>query len=410
MKVLVCIHDMGLGGCQLNAIELADGVAQLGHEVVVYGPAGPLNALVSDLGLEMVIGPPATNRHPAVRASRELRRLAAERSIDLVHTYEWSTTLDAAFGPGLFAGVPVLSTVMSMDVPPYVPRDIPLIVGTKQICDLESTRRPWVRLLEPPVNTDENAHSGRGAEMRLRWAVGSDELLLVVVSRLIREMKGEGIAAAIRLCGRLAEERKLRLVVVGDGSYRGELQRLAEEANALAGRDVVLLAGPMTDPRDAYDAADIALGMGGSALRAMAFSKPVIVQGEAGYWKLLTPQTLGEFLFNGFWGIGDGTSGEPRLRDALDQVFESAELRHELGQLGRQVVCERFSLAVASQYQEQIYLEVLRRHPDRHLGARLNSLLPTLAQLLRIKLAIRTRLRRVRAGLTGTRNGRRFGI
>ena len=47
-----------------------------------------------------------------------------------------------------------------------------------------------------------------------------------------------------------------------------------------AGRQVVLLTGEIADPRPAYAAADVVVGQGGSALRGMAFGKPLVVVGE----------------------------------------------------------------------------------------------------------------------------------
>ena len=40
LKVLVYPHDMAMGGSQLNAIELAAAVGELGHSVAVVGDDG----------------------------------------------------------------------------------------------------------------------------------------------------------------------------------------------------------------------------------------------------------------------------------------------------------------------------------------------------------------------------------
>ena len=50
--------------------------------------------------------------------------------------------------------------------------------------------------------------------------------------------------------------------------------------------------------------------MGGSALRSLAFSKPLVVQGESGFWQLLTEATVDDFLWTGWYGVGaDKTEG-----------------------------------------------------------------------------------------------------
>jgi hypothetical protein len=48
MRVLVYPHLMEVGGSQHNAIELADSVAEAGHEVVLFAPRGDLCAIARE--------------------------------------------------------------------------------------------------------------------------------------------------------------------------------------------------------------------------------------------------------------------------------------------------------------------------------------------------------------------------
>ncbi|MDF2491460.1 MAG: glycosyltransferase, partial [Microbacterium sp.] len=70
---------------------------------------------------------------------------------------------------------------------------------------------------------------------------------------------------------------------MGDGPARAEIEQRAAAVNAECGEGTVVVTGNLDDPRPAYAAADIALGMGGSALRALAYGAPLIVQGEHGF-------------------------------------------------------------------------------------------------------------------------------
>jgi L-malate glycosyltransferase len=143
------------------------------------------------------------------------------------------------------------------------------------------------------------------------------------------------------------------LVIVGDGPARDEIERRASRGNAVAGRRAVSLTGFMDDPRPAYAAADVVLGMGGSALRDMAFGKPLIVQGELGFWKLCTPETVEEFLEAGWFGLGnlaiagDETgiaAGAEQLRAELEPLINDQALRNDLGRFGRTLIEARFNL------------------------------------------------------------------
>ena len=96
--------------------------------------------------------------------------------------------------------------------------------------------------------------------------------------------------------------------------------------------------------------------MGGSALRALAFAKPLVVQGEQGFWELLTPDTLPLFLEQGWYGVGPGTQGgAQRLAQILRGLLLDESRRRTLGSFGLTTVRERFSLTRAALVLEDFY-------------------------------------------------------
>jgi glycosyltransferase involved in cell wall biosynthesis len=360
MRVLVYPHAMDIGGSQLNAIELAGAVRDRGHEVLVAGESGPLLASVQDLGLEHV-EIPTDRRRPSAAVSRLLVRLVRERRIDVVHGYEWPPGVEAFLGPRLRAGVPAVCTIMSMAVAPFLPRRMPLLVGTEEIrlraIDAGHTD---VVLLEPPVDIHKNSPQFEGAGFRAAYGIEPGTPLVVVVSRLARELKLEGLLSACDAVADLAVDGvDVRLAIVGGGPVSELVAERAAHANNVAGREAVILTGALADPRGAYAAGDVLLGMGGSALRAMAFGKPLIVQGERGFWEPVTPDSTAPFLLGGWYGIGDGGDGRLRLRAALEPLLADADRRRRLGEYGRALVVERFSLETAAARQEEVYAAAL---------------------------------------------------
>lgn len=364
MRVLVYPHTMGLGGSQLNAIQLAAAVRDRGHEVIVLSEPGPLVERVRAMGLEH-IEVPGHRRRPSIGVMGTLARLVQDRNVDVVHGYEWPPILEAFYGLRSRRGTPVIGTIMSMSVAPFVPRTVPLIVGTERIREAALTaghRR--VTLLEPPVDTEADHPSIKGGEFRARHGIGAGEVVAMMVCRLVPDLKLEGLLAACDAAGELARaDYPLRLVIVGDGPARNAVAERAAQANAAAGREAVLLAGALDDPRPAYAAADITVGMGGSALRSMAFAKPLIVVGERGFSELLTLKTAPTFLKQGWYGLGTGSlgHGSDGLRAALLLLLESPELRQTLGSFARQLVLDRFSLRQAARLQEAEYLAAIEQ-------------------------------------------------
>ncbi|MGZ8761757.1 MAG: glycosyltransferase, partial [Acidimicrobiia bacterium] len=331
---------------------------------VFAAEAGPLNETVEQLGLPLVLAPRHKKR-PSIPIARALRDLCRRDRIDIMHGYEWPPCLEGFYGPLLCDGVAVGCTVMSMSVAPFIPSSVPLIVGTEQIAAAARHARSGpVRVIEPPVDTESNNPGIDGREFRARYGL-DDRPTIVLVSRLAMALKLEGLERAMRAVELLAPETRAQLVVVGDGPARSHLDGVAAQVNAATGANTVTLTGELADPRPAYAAGDILLGMGGSALRAMAFAKPLVVLGELGFAVPLTPDTIDTFLWQGFYGLGDGDQRPDGLADILRPLLADPARRAELGTFARRFVEQRFSLVAAGERQELLYREWLTEHRSR---------------------------------------------
>jgi glycosyltransferase involved in cell wall biosynthesis len=367
MRILVFPHAMELGGSQLNAIEIAGAVRDRGHEVAIVSEAGPLLERVQGLGLphHPLVARPGIR--PSWRVARQLRSLVADEGYDVVHGYEWPPATEAAFGTGI-AGTPYVCTIMSMSVAPFLPHSMPLIVGTARIArEAEAAGFCDVTILEPPIDVARNApHAVQPLDVAA-LGVCPDALVIVSVSRLVAELKLEGLLSASD--GTAALNRAgthVHLVIVGDGPARPEVARAADLANAQGGHRIVHLLGEWREPRPAYAAADVVIGMGGSAIRSLAFGKALIVQGERGFWQTATPETVATYLEQGWFGLG--RPGDGRVQGAVRFMAEVASLgqdrrRRELGRWGRALAVERFSLEAAGRRQERLYQRVLASRP-----------------------------------------------
>lgn len=367
MRILVYPHDLAIGGSQINAIDLAAGVAAAGHEVVVYGVPGPLVPYIEQRGLRFIAARRLKYR-PAPSRIVQLAAIARRERLDLIHAYEWPPCLDAYYGAGLLMGVPVLATVLGMAVSPYVPRSVPLIMGTAQLgAEARRVHHGGVWVIEPPIDV-ANDHPGiDGSRFRAAHGVSLGELLIVTVSRLAVDLKLDALVRAIDAADLLAARYPVRLVIVGGGPAHDALDTRAAAVNRRWGKRIVTLAGSQLDPRPAYAAADVVVGMGSSALRALAIGRSVVVQGEQAFSEVFEPASLPLFLRQGFYGLADAAAGVHRLAEQLDGLLADAPRRQRLGEFGRQVVTERFSLDRAVRLQLDIYEQVRAQPPARRM-------------------------------------------
>ncbi len=395
LRILVYPHAMTVGGSQLNAIDIAAAVRDLGHDVVILGEPGPLVDRVRARDLEY-LPIPARRQRPSIGVTTLLRTLIRRRGLDIVHGYEWPPGLECAAAAFARPGTAAVCTIMSMSVAPFLPAPLPLVVGTRELCDRTAAGRSGpVYLIEPPVDVESDAPGHDSAEFRARYGLDGAALNLVMVCRLVAELKLEGICTAISVVGELARELPVRLTIVGDGPAAEVVRARAATANERAGRTAVVLTGQLDDPRPAYAAADVVLGMGGSALRALAFGKPLVVQGEHGFWAMLTPESCATFLRQGWYGIGDGVDGAARLTGILRQLLADAALRDTLGRYGRDLAVTRFSLHRAATVQQEIYRKALALQPSVAVGAATGA--RSAVRLTGYK--VRRRVQRLRGGV-----------
>ena len=81
----------------------------------------------------------------------------------------------------------------------------------------------------------------------------------------------------------------------------------------------------------------------------------MVVQGEQGFSLPLEPATVDTFLWQGFWGIGDGSGGGDTLATQLEPLVTDSDRRHRLGAYGHRLVRERFSLERARDHLVEAY-------------------------------------------------------
>jgi glycosyltransferase involved in cell wall biosynthesis len=371
MKILVFAHRLEVGGTQMNAIELTAALRDLhGHDVVLFATPGPMLKLAEQKGLRFLPAPDA-RFHPSTARMRAVRDAVRRERPDLLHVWDWWQCVDAYYAVHLLMRVPMVVTDMMMNLTRLLPKALPTTFGTPALFDkARAMGRRRVELILPPVDVHLNAPDAVDpGPFRQHYGIVDSDITLVTVSRLDESMKRESLFRTVDVARTLGRDLPLRLVIVGDGLARNKLERLAGEINAELGRPAVVLTGALLDPRPAYAAADIVVGMGSSALRGMAFGKPVVIVGEQGFSAPLTPETAESFYFQGIYGRGDGSPGNARHAADIRELAEHPGQLPALGQFSRQFVLRHFSLETVSTRLAQFCHRAVDEMPSLRVAA-----------------------------------------
>lgn len=350
MKILVYAHQLVMGGTVVNAVDLAAALRDLhGHDVVLFASPGPLVSLIREKGLRYIPAPDA-RFHPTPALVRALREAVRIERPDLLHAWDWWQCIDAYYSVHLPMRVPMIVSDMTMEVTRLLPKGLPTTFGTPELVDrARAMGRRRVELLLPAVDVHQNEPGAADPHpFRERCGIEVSHTTLVTVSRLAEYLKSESLLRTVDAIRTVGRDLPLKYVIVGDGTLRGRLERLAAEVNAELGRPAVVLTGALLDPRPAYAAADIVVGMGSSALRGMAFGKPAVIVGEQGFSAPFTPETAERFYHTGMYGRGDGNPGSARLADDIRGLAAHPNRLPALGDFSRQFVRQHFSVEAVS--------------------------------------------------------------
>lgn len=197
---------------------------------------------------------------------------------------------------------------------------------------------------------DFSASAGSGGELRRELGLGAGDLVVGMVSAL-RPEKGHDVALdAVQILR--ARFPRLRLLVVGQGDLRGEIERRAQELDG-----AVIVAGLRQDLPRVFDALDVLLqpsradAFPTSIIEAMAASVPVLASAVGGIPEI----------------VGDGETGvllapppeAGNLASALAALLEDPGRRDRLAGAGRRLYLDRFTAGPWVRQTRALYDSVL---------------------------------------------------
>jgi glycogen(starch) synthase len=362
-----------IGGLGRHVHALATTLAAAGHEVTVvtrHAAGTPLQEYAEGVRILRAPEDPVTfplnteNLLPWTMAfnhtlTRTALRAAQTGSYDVVHAHDWLVA-HAAVTLRDHLDVPLVATIHATEagrhqgwlphehnrtihsVERWLAREAVRVV----VC---SDYMKWEvgRLLDLPAERTDVVHNGVDvlrwharpravAAARHRFA-GTDAPLVSYAGRLVYEKGVQHLIAALPQLRQRHPE--LRIVIAGDGPYRGELEGAAAAlgldgavtfAGFLGGHDLTALMGAS----DCYVVPSIYEPFGMVALEAAAVGTPVAVADTGG---------LAEIVEHGVTGVKFGAQDPTALADAVSALLGDREHARTMARRARRRVREDFN-------------------------------------------------------------------
>lgn len=202
------------------------------------------------------------------------------------------------------------------------------------------------------VDTDKFSPAPRPAGVLPEGWLPTEPFVIGTLGRFEHVKDQLNLAQAfISLLRRRPELRdRLRLVLVGDGSMRGEIEALLEQHQL---RELCWLPGFRDDAADLYRCLDVFVlpskreGISNTILEAMACGLPVVATRVGGNPEIVQDQVTGQLV----------PSEDPEgMADALLRYLDDPTLLAQHGRAARQAALDDFSLDAMMDKYQRVYL------------------------------------------------------
>jgi glycosyltransferase involved in cell wall biosynthesis len=249
----------------------------------------------------------------------------------IVHTYH-GHVLEGYFGPA--------KARVYLELERALARVSDRLLGVSQATVDDLVRlgvAPRERFRVLPLGLDlaslTSGDAGLRASARAELGVGSGEVLLIFVGRVVPIKRLDVLLRAVAMAR--AVDSRIRLALVGDGEERAGLERQAAELGIV--RDVLFL-GYRRELRPLFGAADIAVlssdneGTPVSLIEAAAAGLPAVATGVGGVREVVGEET----------GIVVPREDARALADGVLRLARDADLRTRQGRAARERVVGRY--------------------------------------------------------------------
>ncbi|MCK5012756.1 MAG: glycosyltransferase [Candidatus Omnitrophica bacterium] len=227
----------------------------------------------------------------------------------------------------------------------------------KEIVALERIDPEMVTVIRNAARDWDRVPAGKARDLRVRFGIKPDALLLGIVSRLEVPRKGHHVLfkALARLISRYPE---LHCVVIGDGA-ENEKEKLHAQVRELGVAEHVTFTGTQNNISEWLAAIDIFVlpslleGFPMAIIEAMAAARPIIATRVGGVGELIGHKREG-------WLIEPGeVSG---LAEAIEVLALDPDLRCRLGQVARQRFEQNFEISKAVEATQNLYNRQIQQY------------------------------------------------
>jgi len=368
-NILITTMRLDIGGAETHIVELAKGLSREGFNVIAASAGGVYEKELTESGIK-VYHVPLDNKKPhnVIKAYFRLKNIIKENKIDLVHAH--------ARIPGFICGLlnkrmgfPFVTTAHGTWKTGYGLRYI-TNWGQKTVAVSEDIRQYLldnykiedkdIKVTINGIDTDKFSSGIDCSDIMDELNLKPEDMKIVYISRFDSD-RSYIINKLLEVIPELSESiPSLKVIMVGSGNILDSIKEKAREINNITGQNTIIVTGSRTDINKFTALADLFIGFGRSSLEALSAGKPLILAGNEGYIGILNENSLDDAVKSNFSGRGKSKADSKSFKDVILKVLSlSGEERKALGDFGRNVVENSYSVKKKVQDNMEVYAQLL---------------------------------------------------
>jgi glycosyltransferase involved in cell wall biosynthesis len=366
--ILLALMKLDIGGAETHAVVLARHLKEMGYRVVMASYGGCFEKEIASYGVKHYRVPLHQPKISLLGKSLfALRRIVQDEKVDLIHAHARIPAFVTAI-MGRPKNVRFITTAHFNFDYRYGLKYLSQW-GEKTIAVSEDIKTHLIRHFRVPaekITVIPNGIDTASFRPDLPVERNGEVTTVTYVSRLDGELASVALnlLSAFALVFDLAPE--LRLVIVGDGNRRAEVEKAARDFNAAKGGEFVSMLGARTDVNMLMAKSDLVVGVSRVALEAMACARPVLLAGPQGFGGLLDTEKMNFFQKDNFTArLSNEKATAENLAAGLKAFLQKpVGWRVATGKVFRQLVAEEYSSLGMARKTARVYEELLRSRPD----------------------------------------------
>lgn len=371
MKQYTVLHteaSTGWGGQEIRIISESAGMIERGHRVLlVCQPTSVIAREASEQGIETIVMP--IRGAFDIKGISRLQALYRDEKVDIVNTHSSKDSWCAGLAAKLSGDVKVIRT-RHLSIPikrnfesKLLYRTLPdAIVTTGEAIRkhiIERTDANPETIVSIPTGIDLKAFDPVTADrLSFRKDIGVDpEAPLIGTVGMLRVMKGHSylLNAAAEV---IREFPDARFAIIGDTAFESNIkEHLAQQIEQLGIAGNIIMAGYRDDIPEIMAGLDVFVlasirseGVPQVITQAMAMKRPVIGTNVGSVYEQIIDKETG-FLIE--------KANSARIRDSILAMLRNPAMAKEMGEKGRKLVEERFSLDTMLDKTEALYARLM---------------------------------------------------